>query len=159
MDMNDLMQRIVAQRGGYPTKETILDANPKHKTEVIAFVKMWKKSVWMEARKLTPEVKFNALKDLIQTIAEEHYQKPVDVEYQEDVHSCAYNPSRNTIILNSSLSIISSLHELAHHLFGSSEKKACIWSVHLFRKTFPTAYGRLHWNGHMLVKNQDVCSQ
>lgn len=160
--INDVLAQFSHQGGAakYPTKEEILDANPKHKADVIDFVKMWKKSIWMEARKLSTEVKFNALKDLIQTIAEEHYDKPVDVVYQADAPSCAYNPLRNVVIINQTLSIISALHELAHHLFGPSEKKACIWSVHLFRKTFPTAYKALHWNGHMLVRNNpEACSQ
>ena len=136
----------------YPTREEILDGDPKHKASVIKMVKQWKKETWWEARKGAQPIKFQALSDIISNIASEIYKKPVDVEYNPETYSCAYSPARNVIIINSSLSVISALHELAHHLFGASEKKACIWSVHLFRKTFPTAYSRLEWDGHMMVK-------
>lgn len=150
--------RGVHPGSSYPTKEEIMDGTPTHKASVIAMVKLWKKEIWFPLRATEPtdEQKFRALKTLLERIATECYQKPVEVDYQPDVPSCMYQPSNNRITINSSLSILSSLHELSHHLFGASEHKACRWSVHLFKKTFPKAYSQLEWKGHTLVK--PVCS-
>lgn len=51
-------------------------------------------------------------------------------------------------------SIISALHELGHHLFGSDELEACRYSIGVFKAAFPKAFEKLAWNGHMLVKPQ-----
>lgn len=49
-------------------------------------------------------------------------------------------------------SIISTLHELGHVLYGTSELEACRFSVWLFRAAFPRAYDKLVWEGHMLKR-------
>lgn len=140
----------------YPSKEEVMGETPTHKPAVIKLVKNWKKEVWFPLRGTEPtdEQKFLALKTLLQRIAVEIYQKPVEVDYQPSINSACYNPINNRISLNKSLSIITALHELAHHLFGRSETKACRWSVHLFKKTFPKAFSQLEWKGHMLVKRE-----
>lgn len=51
-------------------------------------------------------------------------------------------------------SIISSLHELGHHLFGSDELEACRYAIGLFKAGFPKSFDKLQWQGHMLVKAQ-----
>lgn len=143
----------------YPTREEIINEPHKHKPAVIRLVKLWKKEIWfpLRDREPTDELKFAALQTLIQRIATEAYQKPVEVEYEAEAMSCYYQPMHNRIVINKSLSILSSLHELAHHLFGSSEAKACRWSVWLFAKAFPKAYSQLEWRGHLLVRRR-ACS-
>jgi len=137
----------------YPTPtEIMMTPEPTHKPGVIKLTKEWKKEIWKEKKAGTAQEKFEALKTLLERIANEHYSKPVEVTYQPDLPSCCYNMASNRIAINSSLSIISAMHELAHHLFGPSEKKACRWSVHLFKKTFPRAYANLEWSGHCLVR-------
>ncbi len=136
----------------YPTKEKILANPPKHKREIIQLTKQWKKETWDEARQSNPRGKFEAIKSLVDTIAFA-YDKPVTVEFTPDTPiGCHYTPADHTIVIDAHVSIISALHELAHHLFGASELKACRWSVWLFRKVFPKAYSQLIWNQHMLVK-------
>jgi len=51
-------------------------------------------------------------------------------------------------------SIISTLHEVDHLLYGPSELKACAYSYQLFNEVFPTECANLEWCGHMLVKKQ-----
>lgn len=128
----------------YPTKEQIINPKLKFKKETIAAVLSWKKEIWKKVPKM------EALTILIQTLAN-LYDKPVSVS-RTDNKSCYYNIATQTIYINDSLSIISALHEFAHHLFGSSELKACRWSVQLFQLTFPKAFERLVWQGHMLKK-------
>lgn len=143
-----------ASAPGYPTQEEIMGTEHKHKPGVIKLVKQWKKEVWFPLRATEPteQEKFEALKTLLQRIATEAYHKPVEVDYEAEAMSCYYQPTRNRIVINQSLSILSSLHELAHHLFGPSELKACRWSIWLFKKTFKKAFSQLEWRGHMLVR-------
>lgn len=151
--IQEFLQGLIPGLPVYPTKEAILaEPMPTHKPAVIALTKQWKREVWKISKSGSPEQRFEALKTLLNRIAVEHYQKPVEVVYSPGIPSCAYNQVLNRIMINESLSIISSLHELAHHLFGPDETKACRWSVHLFKKTFPKAYAGLEWRGHTLIK-------
>ena len=64
-----------------------------------------------------------------------------------------YNPRTRTIYHNkNNPSIISSLHELAHHLYGEDELIACKWSINLFRTAFPKSYAKLECENHLLIK-------
>ena len=139
----------------YPTKETILEVELKYKPALLSAIKEWKRTVWKEAKDSTPMNRFDALKALVMIMAT-HYNKPVDVHYVPDLASCCYVPLTKTICMNRSLSIISTMHEFAHHLYGEDETKACKWSVWLFKKTFPKSYEQLTWEGHMLVRRNPL---
>lgn len=137
----------------YPTKEEILAKETKHKKQVILAVKKWKSEHWLKVDKSNQQAVFQALKKLIKELSK-IYKKKVDIIYNKSLDSLCYIPSERTIVLNENLSIITALHEFAHHIFGSDETKACCWSVHLFQKTFPKAFEQLIWDGHMLIKNK-----
>lgn len=64
-----------------------------------------------------------------------------------------FDPLTNTITLHGKLSVLTFLHEWGHVLKGSSEHKACVWSVNLFRRVFPDNFNRLRDNarGHFLA--------
>lgn len=158
MPNNSLAGLLTSMVGGpaYPTKEEIIDKPIKHKKEIINVVKHWKKENWLPARQSNPLEKFAVIKDLLLNIAFA-YGKQVNVEFVPELLSCCYNPKTHTISINDPISIISALHELAHHLFGRSELKACRWSIWLFKKTFPKAYAKLVWKEHMLVRPTLVC--
>ncbi len=135
----------------YPTKEEIMaEPWPMHKKRLVTGVIAWKKNVWKEA-KYDSSLKARAL-ELLVTLMGEAYDKPCNFTVQEGIPSPCYNPTTKTIHMNETMSIISTMHEFSHHIFGPDEGKACRWSVHLFRKTFPTAYNKLVWQGHCLVK-------
>jgi len=137
----------------YPTKEQILREGFTHRPEVIRTTRRWKNLNWKTAMRAgTVTARIRATAELIQMLAG-IYGKPVLIEVfpGRDQSSC-YLPEIHTIALNGEPSVITALHELAHHLFGRSELQACRWSVHLFRKVFPVAYSRLEWDGHMLVR-------
>ena len=135
----------------YPTKEEILKeiTEQNHKELVptekdIKVLKKWFKTNWKENKE-------KSLKELIQQLAKNHNTK---IQVKVDLHSKTfyYNPQIKTIFLNNSFSVISSLHELGHHLFGTSELFACVWSVALFKRAMPKTYDRLEWKEHMLIK-------
>ena len=82
MPNQDQLQRLLAEMigsplggAGYPTKEEIMDGDPKHKPEVIKLTKQWKKEVWFPLRATEPtdEQKFEALKTLLTRLAQECY--------------------------------------------------------------------------------------
>jgi len=47
-----------------------------------------------------------------------------------------YRPRSHRIVIVGKLSVVTFLHEFAHAL-GQDERKACRWSINLFRKCFP----------------------
>ena len=135
----------------YPTKEEIMAEEQKFKPKVLKMVKDWKKVIWQDKIHQQLGDRFIKLKVLAIALSVV-YNKPVNVKLEPGRKTCSYNHETKTIIINQSTSIISLLHELAHHLFGHDELKACRWSVWLFKKTFPKAFQKLKWKGHMLTK-------
>lgn len=126
----------------YPTKEEIMTIEQKFKPEVLKMIKDWKKDEWKETK--NDESIYFLLTRLSQI-----YNKPLCItNLPTNSH---YNPVSQTINLHNT-SIISALHEFAHHIFGPDEAKACKWSVWLFKKTFPNSFKELRWKGHMLIK-------
>ena len=136
----------------YPTKEQIIENPIKIKKLTIAIIIIWKKELWSKVKNKKNIEKFYALQELIRKL-EEVYQKPIkEIKYNPETESCSYKPLEKTIVINKSVSIISTLHEFAHHLYGPSELKTCRWSVEVFKQTFPKAIKNLEWKGHMLMK-------
>lgn len=137
----------------YPTKEQILETPHKHKVEVIQVVKAWKREFYNGRwGNMGAEEKLAALNELANAITPHYEAEPVEV-LPYTGGSGEYGDSK---IYLSKPSIVTTLHELAHHMFGPDELKACRWSVWLFIKTFPKAYEKLVWQGHMLVRPEDV---
>jgi hypothetical protein len=141
----------------YPTQEEILrEPRPKHRRDVLAVTRDWKRTGWQAARTDRPDTQVTMkriqITGLICEIAN-IYGKPISVSWSPGYNNGHYNPVTRMIHLSGTPSIITALHELAHHLFGRSEWKACRWSVWLFRKTFPIAYAALVWDGHLLVRS------
>jgi len=135
----------------YPTKKEILDNLTVPMEMAVRSLKLWFKHKWVPIKKEKELVKFKALKRLIENMAI-IYKKPVRCIYKPEADSCYYNLHLKTIFLNNSLSILSSLHEFGHHLFGSSELSACTWSVSLFKVALPKTYSKLKWKGHLLIR-------
>ena len=135
----------------YPSKTQILKNLPTADKQITELLRNWMTNTWQIVKEKGEEEKFFALRALIKTIAKMK-NSPVDVKYRPSIPYCCYYPQEKTIYLNNSLSIISSLHELGHHLLGDSELKACRWSVSLFKDAFPKSYSKLNWKGHLLIK-------
>ena len=137
----------------YPTKERIMERLPPIKEEVLTYMKFWKE-LWIINKKHSNEYKLNTLTEMLHNLAD-IYKKPINVQYSPESSTAYYECITKTIHITKSLSIISALHEFAHHIFGKSELQACRWSVSVYSKTFPKSFEKLKWEGHMLVKNKD----
>jgi hypothetical protein len=139
----------------YPTKEEIMSQPVQFKKETTAAISEWKRTR-SKIKNQTPwgnDEKFMALRLLIDKL-NKVYNTNCAIVYQ-DTPTPYYSKKSNTITMNSSLSVISTLHEFAHHLFGPDELKACRWSIWLFKQSFPKSFDKLTWKEHMLVKEGD----
>jgi len=135
----------------YPTKEEILAKPFPLSNKTVKKVLTWKTLQFQGFKEKTTEEKLNALKDLLLSLAP--LSRPPKITLGDRY---SYSMTQNTIYLDShKASVISALHELGHHLYGSSELKACRFSVHLFIICFPKAYKKLKWQNHMLIKKQN----
>jgi hypothetical protein len=63
-----------------------------------------------------------------------------------------YEPARHRIVLWGRLSVVTFLHEFAHAR-GADERRACRWSINLFRRCFPRSFARCRAVGHTLVRD------
>jgi hypothetical protein len=134
----------------YPTKKEILAIPHKVKQIDIGAINIWKnicyKDKWKSADILGKLVYLKLLCAILNMLHPENLLKNVIVRSWY-----AYDPKKKIIILDKdNPSILSTLHEYGHHLLGTSELEACVWSVRLFENTFPNEFKKLHWDGHML---------
>lgn len=133
----------------YPTKKEILEKKMKFSKAEINYILKWK-NYWKITKK-NKKLKIKMLKLLIEELNYIRKKEKITIQFDPRLYSACYIPQERTIILNNE-SIISALHEFAHSIYGASELKACAYSVHLFKATFPMAYKKLQWKGHQLFK-------
>jgi hypothetical protein len=141
------------RHGDYPTRDEILAGlyTPTEKERLA--LKIWKGTHYKDWSLQSKYYKILNLENLIVELSAEH-NSPVVVSAG---HKWAYYPDLKMILTDQdNPSIISALHEFGHHLFGSSELKACQYSVGIFMDQFKSAYDKLVWDGHMLVKPKTV---
>lgn len=134
----------------YPTQNKIL-APPKPTIEKeLIILKKWKHKHFKGWSKIPEKVQEKKINLLLQTINKKLKGTKLTIKFDKKVTSY-YNPNNQTIYLNK-ISIITSLHEIAHHLFGESELAACRYSVWLFKETFPISFKKLIFKKHTLTK-------
>lgn len=134
----------------YPTKEEILSNPPSNIETDIRILAEWKEENYKDWKNKTLNMKWKALEELLQELAK-HYSHPCKIEVNDSRNY--YDPNTQTINLSDEKpSIISSLHEFGHHLYGESELKACSYSVWMFKTVFPKVFKKIKWEGHMIRK-------
>lgn len=145
-------KRVKAQ---YPTKDEILDGEVKFRKETTAIMESWKDWVWDTAKDRGDDAKMRAIRALLSELAESYGKPEPKVDWiPEESNNGTYLDG--VITLLGTPSIVTALHELAHHLFGAGEKQATRWSVWLFKRTFPKAFRRLKWKGHLVIPKNDA---
>lgn len=132
----------------YPTKDEILALEPPAMGLYIPVLEDWKAANYVGWSHKDWHQKFEALRKLIDMLSGVNGFFP-DVVVPTDFY--AYSPTAKVIMMGcDNLSIISTLHEMGHFLFGPSELMACRFSVWLFKEVFPKTYEKLRWEGHLL---------
>lgn len=135
---------------GYPTPDEIMEPRFRFKKGVIGVARAWKAKFFKGWRNQDEDVKMESLRQLLLAIDGLYPDLPRLQAVVKGQHS-KYYPEIRTIGL-ANTSIITALHELGHHLFGRSERKACRFSAQLFKRIWPKAFARLEWQGHLLVR-------
>lgn len=133
----------------YPTVAEAL-AHTRHIDErTIDAVKIWKSLFWKGWNKQEPAWQFAGLLWLVTAVCRVEGVCPIDIDIGKDY---LYVPREETplIIFGATPSVISTLHEIGHHLFGKSELEACAFSLQLFKEVFPKDFAKLHADGHMM---------
>ena len=148
---NTHMKKTSPQKNNmkYPTKKKILAEKPEISMLTIEMVKLWKKIALPGWKKDNQLIQFNKLQNLILLVTGTE-GKPVPIVMHGHVN--ALLDGKIILLDMNKLSIISTLHETAHYLFGPSELTACRWSIHLFKTCFPKQFEKLDWKGHLLIK-------
>lgn len=141
----------------YPTKEQILENLYTPTEKEFLTVKKWKLEHFNKKWSHLPlEEKHNALRELIYAVCKaKNIPRQQWPTYTPIGETWCYKPNLKLIQAQTeNPSIISALHELSHHLSGSSEIIACRFSIGIFIKCFPKTYAKLEWHGHLLRKKQ-----
>ena len=152
---------------GYPrTVAEVLRPNKTYKPGVISAVKKFKRAkTWKEVEG-SPfaesefddinDYRFACMKTLIRELAEIYEINVPVLQMLEitngDSGSSSYHPASHTITMRGRLSVVTLLHEFGHAR-GFGEKKACIFSINLFKRVFPKQYERLLPVGHTLRRD------
>jgi len=138
----------------YPTSEYIMANEMKFKVGTLQAVKAWKAEHFRGWKNKAAEEKMAALNALVDSLGLV-YANPVGFRADKDSFD-HYNRASKVITL-ANPSIITALHEFAHHL-GRDEFGACRWSVWLFKKVFPKSFAKLRFapGSHMLVRRETL---
>lgn len=132
----------------YPTKEEILEEWTGEGLLPFLILKDWKRKFWKGWGKKTEAGKNVALDVLLDDLCNIRTGRP-NWDFRNGPP--CFDPVSSTIHLDiNNPSVLSTLHEFGHWLYGPSELKSCRFSVHLFKDVFPKDYARLRWEGHML---------
>jgi len=112
-----------------------------HRKDTLSTMYRWRNKYQDRARSEA------ALGELLFRLCRIYHKPGLSIRFNQP--ETEYNPITKTISLRN-LSLVSALHELAHHLYGVSERTACRWSVWLFYKTYPEQFEHCRFEGHML---------
>lgn len=136
----------------YPDAETALSP-VRTEGEAREAVMSWKRSVWKAARRRGKDERRAAVLGLVRGLSRALGRPCRAVPCHGSLGKGLYLPRYRTVMLSGD-SIVTALHETAHHLFGPDEETAVRWSVSLFRECFPKAFRELETEGHMLVRKR-----
>lgn len=146
--MNNTQQK--KNRGNYPSMLEILrEPGPEINPEIIRTLKLWKKCWYKKWKELRTEEKLQRLFLLVEVIWELDESNVLNSTEFADYY--AWNPVTKTLLMDTERpSIISTLHEIGHSLYGKSELEACRFSVWCFKTVFPKSFNSLKTERHML---------
>ena len=125
----------------------------KYSKELIKAIKEWKENWYKDWKSLRLDRKNISLYDLIFRIciAMNIKGKKAPTISEGEKYSYWYELEMIMIDRNNP-SIISMLHEFAHHLYGHDEIKAQLWASELFKKCFLKDFKKLKWENELLIK-------
>lgn len=134
----------------YPSKEEIMTTPYQLNPEFVTRLAEWRDNEYKKNWKVSDKDGKGILLARLINMLNSNSAYQVKVKYANQYY---YQPETQTIYLDrNNPSIVSTLHEFGHNLFGADELVACRFSVWLFKECFPEAFQKLKWKGHMLIK-------
>jgi hypothetical protein len=135
----------------YPsTVAEVLDDSKRFKPAVLAAVRAFKASHPWRGSLDERHAKFRKLyADLSAAYDVEPPRLIFGNDHVGDSGRSAYLPTMRTVILRGKLSVVTALHEYGHFL-GKNERRACSWSLNLFKRIWPRLFANCRHDGHML---------
>lgn len=134
----------------YPSREEIMITPFQLDPELVKKLAEWRDNEYKKNWKVSDKDGKGILLARLVNMLNSDSTNQVKVKYDYQFY---YQPETQTIYLDrNNPSIVSTLHEYAHHILGVSELDACRFSVWLFKECFPEAFQKLKWKGHMLIK-------
>lgn len=134
----------------YPSKEEIMITPYQLNPEFVKRLAEWRDNEYKKNWKVSDKDGKGILLARLVNMLNSDSSNQVKVKYAYQYY---YQPETQTIYIDrNNPSILSTLHEHAHHILGASELDACRFSVWLFKECFPEAFQKLKWKGHMLIK-------
>lgn len=138
----------------YPDSvQEILRDNKKFKPDCLRAMKRFRRSKAWQGTTLERGTKFETLHNELCRVYGLNTTLRKGVINNTSSGGSYFNPADDSITLNGRLSVVTYLHELGHAR-GYDERKACIFSVNLFRRIFPRSFERATFDGHMVVQNR-----
>lgn len=134
------------------TLEEILKEKPKLRDGTILIVKMWKTKHYKGWSDLGSDDKMQKLEELISSLVELYRKKQPKIVRTGTSY---YDKELETIYINEKHpSIVTTLHETAHHIFkNSSELTASRWSIWIYKEVFPITFKKMEWrDGQLKLK-------
>lgn len=140
----------MSYKPNYPdTVEEILQ-DRKYNPDVLRAMKRFRRSKPFRGTYQERKEKFRVLfEDLKAIYGKSELGLTLPRTESNDYGNGSYSPAGKHISLYGRLSVITFLHEFGHAL-GKDERKACQWSVNLFKRIFPKSFERCSFDGHMV---------
>lgn len=139
-------------RNNYPASvhEVLVEGKKYHPAALRAVRKFAKSKPWSGSL----SERQTKLRELNENLSAAYDVRPPQLvfgpaEPATDSGGSFYIRGLNAIVMRGRLSVVTYLHEFAHHLYGSDERKVCRWSLNLFRRCFPKSWEKLSFEGHM----------
>jgi len=129
----------------YPSMNEILAEKPEIIPEIIQTVQKWKETEFNGWPTFSNSKKLNKLRLLMEKII-----PTLNYSFENAFYYACNRQNRIIYSNQNNPSIISSLHEVGHALFGPSELKACRFSIWIFKDLFPKSFNKLKTDKHML---------
>lgn len=136
---------------GYPSREAIMaEPRPRFRWGLFKAISDWKTLHYHQWSRQDAGQRLMRLTALSNAICRVYGVSAPAISEWEDTDR--YDPVERVIYLREA-SIVSLLHELAHHLFGPSEFHACRFSVWIIQMRFKSMMDHLVWQQHLLVRS------
>lgn len=141
---------------GYPPSAiNLIDDEMAYRQGTIPAIRAFKRNYG--GTDMVSDVRLSGIRILVYRLCQVYEVEPITVT-TSFLHggpgNGSYCPATREINLVGRLSIITTLHEFAHAIYGPSEVQAVRWSINLFKRVWPRQFAEMSEEGHMLRRRE-----